>query len=308
MAELNDRLAIRVLGLAEEALAARGDGRPPGAYCWLVFGSEGRREQTLRTDQDNGLVYADPPPPAAADTATYFSRLAAETIAGLLAIGFPPCPGGAMASNPEWCQPLATWRRYFEHWIGHPTPEHLLAAAMYFDLRAVHGALELGAVLSETIRRTAPEARVFLAALARQVAGRPLPVTLFGGVAVERSGVHRGAVDLKGAGSLQLVGAGRLHALELGVAETNTVARFRAAGAAGLYGEGETTEIIDAYEHLLHLRLVHQLGQLAAGEPPDNHVDPERLSRRDALLLRDAFKTIGRVQAGLRDRFGSDFR
>ena len=101
VAELNDRIATRILAQAEASLAERGDGAPPVAYCWLVFGSEARREQTLRTDQDNGLVYADPPPELASKAAEYFARLADEAIAGLIAVGFPPCPGGAMATNPR---------------------------------------------------------------------------------------------------------------------------------------------------------------------------------------------------------------
>src|SRR5581483_1319214 len=117
----------------------------------------------------------------------------------------------------------------------------------------------------------------------------------------------RGAVDVKGAGMVQLVGAGRLHALHLGAAETGTLARFRAAGAAGLYRDAEVREIGDAFQHLLRLRLVNQLAQLAAGEPPDNYVVPNALSRADALLFRDALRTVGRVQAGVRERFATEF-
>jgi CBS domain-containing protein len=307
VAELNDRIVARALVLAEGALAER-EGPPPAPYCWMVFGSEGRREQTLRTDQDNGLVYADPPEAAAPATAAYFGALAAAAIEGLLAAGFPACPGGVMASNPKWCQPLAVWRGYFEDWMLRPGPEHLLAAAIYFDLRPVHGALDLGESLAALIACVAPGQRAFLGALAREVVGRRLPTTLFGRIAVERRGPRRGAVDLKTGGTMQIVGAGRVHALELGVRQTSTAERLAAAGAAGLYSAAETTEIVDAFEHLLRLRLVHQIACIEAGEPPDNHVAPDRLSHRDGVLLRDAFKTVARLQAGLRDRFGSDFQ
>jgi CBS domain-containing protein len=142
--------------------------------------------------------------------------------------------------------------------------------------------------------------------LAHDVVSRRVPRTLLANVAVDRRGPERGTVDVKAAGVIQLTGAARVHALELGLPETNTIDRFRAAAARGLYTAAEAREITDACQHLMRLRLVHQLDRLAAGAAPDNRVDPERLSRADALLFRDALATVERVQAGLRTRFATD--
>jgi CBS domain-containing protein len=307
VAELNDRIVTRILAQAEAALAERGDGGPPVTYCWLVFGSEARREQTLRTDQDNGLVYADPPPELVSRAAEYFTRLADEAIAGLIAVGFPPCPGNAMASNHRWCQPLAVWREYFREWMARPTPAHILTASMYFDLRPIVGAATLGESLAALLRDEAPGQRQFLTAMTKDVVDRRLPVGLFGGLRVPRSGPRRGALDLKGAGGMQFVGAARVHALELGLAETGTAERFLAAGGRGLYDPAVATQIVDAHEDLLRLRLAHQLACVREGRPPDNDVRPGDLSRRDDVLLREALRVAGRVQARLRERFATDF-
>ena len=307
VAELNDRLVARVLVQAAATLEAEGTGPAPVPFAWLLFGSEARREQTLRTDQDNGLVYADPPPELAASAADYFARFAAEAIRGLVAVGFPECPGGIMASNPRLCQPLAIWREYFRGWLTAATPEHLLAASIHFDLRPLGDPVGLAGALLDLVRDEAPGQRRFLALLARDVVDRRPPLTVFGNVAVRRDGPGRGTVDVKGGGCLQLVGAGRVHALELGLGETGTIARFRAAGARELYPEAMVQEVSDAYRHLLRLRLARQLEALAAGTPPDNDVVPRRLSHADQLLLKDAFGTVGRVQAGLRERFATDF-
>ena len=306
VAELNDRIVIRVLDLVQAELAAAGR-EPPVPFAWLAFGSEGRREQTLRTDQDNGLVYADPPASLADPARAYCMELGDKTVAGLVATGFPPCPGGAMASNPAWCQPLSVWDRYIRDWIEKPSPANILNASMYFDLRLVTGNASLAAHLGDRIRADAPAHPRFLALMARDVVDRPLPVGFLGGVSVHRSGPHRGAVDIKGAGGIHLVGAARVHALELGLAETATIARIAAAGERGVYSKDEVVEIGDAYEHLLRLRLAHQLDRIAAGEAPDNYVDPERLSHRDGVLLKDALKTVGRVQGRLRERYATDF-
>jgi CBS domain-containing protein len=306
VAELNDRIVVRVLALTAGALEEAGEDAPPLRYCWLAFGSEARREQTLRTDQDNGLVYDDPPPHLAARAAEYYGKLADAAIQGLVHVGFPRCPADAMASNPTWCQPVSVWEGYFHRWMKEAGPEHVLTACIYFDARPVGGAPEVATRLLDGIRE-ASRHRAFLAYLARDVVERRMPLTVFGNVAVHRSGPHRGAVDLKGAGSLQLVGAGRLYGLSLALRETNTVDRIRAAAAQGLFEASEAREITDAYQHLMRLRLVHQLENLARGETPDNYITPSRLSRADALLMRDAMKTIARVQSGVRERFATDF-
>ena len=104
-------------------------------YAWIVFGSEGRQEQSFLTDQDNALVYADGVDGAAA----YFERFAERGVESLIAVGFPPCAGGFMATH--WHRPLAEWTSMFRTWIESPEPEALMKAANFFDFRAVHGGL-----------------------------------------------------------------------------------------------------------------------------------------------------------------------
>jgi CBS domain-containing protein len=304
VSELNDRIVGRVLGLSRDALDAAGDPPPPVPFSWLVFGSEGRREQTLRTDQDNGLVYADPPAELAARTSAYYARLATAVVQGLQSVGFPPCDGGFMASNPQWCRSLGSWRDLLAGWMENPSPERVLGACIVFDLRPLGEATELAVALRDVLA-AAPGYRPFLRLMAHDVAERRVPLTIFGNVAVQRRGARRGRVDVKAAGGMQLAGAGRVHALELGMEATNTVDRFREAGRQRIYLEEQVREITDAYQHLLRLRLVHQLGQLARGETPDNFVDPRALSHADALLFRDALKTVIRVQAGIGERFAT---
>ena len=209
--------------------------------------------------------------------------------------------------DPRWCQPLAVWAEYFREWMARPTQAHILAASMYFDLRPIVGVPTLGESLAALLRDEAPGQRQFLTTMAKDVVDRRLPVGPFGGLRVPRSGPHRGAVDLKGAGGMQYVGAARVHALELGLAETGTAERFLAAGGRGLYEPADAIQIVDAHEDLLRLRLVHQLACVREGRSPDNYVRTDHLSRRDDVLLREALRVAGRVQARLRERFATDF-
>ena len=70
---LNDHLTQKIIILAEEAMLREGLGRPPVPYAWIALGSEGRREQTLRTDQDNAIVFADVSPEKEEEVQRYLS-------------------------------------------------------------------------------------------------------------------------------------------------------------------------------------------------------------------------------------------
>jgi hypothetical protein len=298
VAELNDQLVQRVLTLTAEQLAAGGD-LAPVPYCWLACGSEARREQTLRTDQDNGLVYAEPPPGEAAAAASYYPRFSDAAVRGLMTIGFPACPGSVMASNPALCRPLSGWLENFARWMDLPTSAEVLAASIHFDLRHITGAMHLGSELNTFIARDAPKRRVSLGMLARDVVWRRPRLTLSGRVAA-----RRGHVDIKGAVTMPLVGArSRARARVTRSQHGEAVPR---AGAHGLYTAADTTEMAEAYQHAVRLRLVHQLAQLDEGDVQDNWITPRTVSRADGLLLRNAFRAVGLVQAALRQRFGTD--
>jgi len=301
--ELNDRLVRRAIELVLSAGEAAGEGRPPVPFTWLVAGSEGRREQTLKTDQDNGLVYRDPPADQEATAAEYFARLATRMGQALSRLGFPPCAGGFMASNPRWCQPEGVWRRYFESWMETPSPEAILRASLFGDLRPVAGDERVGAALWDWVCARAPSRTLFLRHLAKSALERPAPLGFFGGFVVERAGAHKNRLDLKARGIFPITQAMRTYALSLGVRETNTLDRLAAAGTRGLFSASEVTEVSDAYEVMARVRLRHQLGCLDAGAPPDNFIDPRTLGKADRVLLKEAFKTIAWIQRHLEDRF-----
>lgn len=305
IAELNDRLVGRTSQLVEQALEAEGHGRPPVPYSWLAAGSEARREQTLRTDQDNGLVYSDSGLDAAA-AARYFERFASRMTAALVHLGFPECPGGFMASHPQWCQPAAVWRDRFASWMERPEPQALLAASVFFDLRPVAGEPAPGLELWRWLCERAPTRTLFLRHLAREAVQRPPGLGFFGRFKVERSGPSRGRFDLKGRALFPLTQGMRVCALSLGLEDTNTLDRLRGAAARSLIGAGDAEDLRTAYETVARLRLLHQLRCLDEGAPADNFLDPGRLARADRLLLRDALAAVARFQELVRDRFQTD--
>lgn len=303
VSEVNDLLVRRVLAFSEHELRATGIGEPPVPFCWLVLGSEGRREQTLHTDQDNALVYPDPPPVLRKSAERYFQTFAERVVDGLIRLGYPRCPGGSMASNPKWCQPLEVWRGYFRDWVRDTTPQHLMYSSIYLDFRAVAGAEDLAGALRDEIRAQVQAWRSFPRHLGKIAVSHAPPLGLFGRFRIRRENGLRG-VNVKLGGMLILTNAIRAYAVELGLDETNTIERLEAATRAGEYFRpGEAEDVRQAYETLFHLRLRHQLARIAAGKAPDNTLDPYALGRGDQQRLREAFRAIRRLQGRIEDRY-----
>jgi CBS domain-containing protein len=146
VAEINDRVLCKILQFAHAKL-----GSAPVPYCWVVLGSEGRREQTFKTDQDNALIYADETENSTT-SAEYFAGFAAFVNASLERCGYPPCPGDFMARNPRWQQPLGIWRNYFHEWITGAERHATEDALILFDMRPVAGDFSLFQNLSAQIR------------------------------------------------------------------------------------------------------------------------------------------------------------
>lgn len=283
---LNDALVARLLRLAEQSL-----GPPPCAYAWIVFGSEGRKEQTLLTDQDNALVYA------AAESADYFEALAQRVVGDLLEVGIPACSGGFMATH--WCRPLGEWQRLFRSWLEAPEPEALLQAANFLDYRVVHGDLSLSSL--ETIVAGAPRQAAFLAHMARNAVGFRPPLGAFRRVRSEAGGV-----DLKKGGLMPIVSLARVLALEAGTSARATLSRLSLAADGGDVSRAGAETLAEAFRFFFRLRLAAQLRAARAGEPLDNRVRLEVLTPLERRHLKDSFQAVREMQSALAQRFGTD--
>ncbi len=288
VSRLNDALATALLRRAEAEL-----GPPPVPYAWIVFGSEGRMEQTLLTDQDNALVYAD----AGEGHAPWFASLAEKVGEGLRAAGFPDCPGGFMAAR--WCMPLARWRETFRGWIATPDPRALLDASSFFDWRTVHGSLDLEPL--EDVLRGAAGERVFLAHLAKTALGFEPPLGAFRQIKLDHGGV-----DLKKGGLMPIVGLARLFALEGRVGARGTLDRLAAACAAGTLSDDGAATLAEAFRFVLRLRLRDQLQSMRAGREPQAVARFEGLSSLERRQLKDVFLAIRELQHAVRLRFATD--
>jgi CBS domain-containing protein len=284
-ASLNDALIRRLCRLAEADL-----GPPPCPYAWLVFGSEGRMEQALLTDQDNALVYARDE----AGAPEYFARLAARVVGDLVTAGFPPCPGGCMATN--WNKPLAAWEETIRGWIDEPTPDNLMVSSIFFDYRAVAGPLDVAA-LDDRITAAAGN-QLFMAHLARVSLRFKPPLGLF-----QQIQTTDDKVDLKKRSIAPIVAAARVYGLEAGTRARPTRERLEAAIEAGVVSRDLGQTLIETYRFLLQLRLREQLAAMAGGGAPDNDVNLKALSSLQRRHLKDAFGVIREMQGAVARRY-----
>ena len=291
-----DALTGRLLTLAETRR-----GPPPVPYAWIAYGSQGRHELTLNSDQDNALILADGFD--ASHHGAYFAQLARDVCDGLAACGLMHCPGEMMASNPRWRQPLAGWSRLFSDWIEHTDRQKARLASNLFDFRVVHGDEQLGRPLRRQIARNCPRHDTLFVHLVANACSTPPPLGFFRQLVVIREGEHEGDLDIKRHGLLPIVDLARIHALAAGVRETGTLPRLRAAAAGKLLSRDGAETLGAAFEFLLALRTRHQKEQLSRGLRADNFLAPATLSAGDRQSLRDVFLAIARQQKALQLAF-----
>ena len=298
---LNDCIVDRVLDLLIEQL-----GSPPVPFAWLTMGSDGRKEQTFRTDQDNALVYRDPTDGHEGQAAeAYFQTLAQLATEHLVACGYPRCKSGIMASNPSWCKPYAVWESYYDNWMTSPEPEEVALAAIFFDFRPTYGEEALGFSLRRKLTEQAQLQHAFLSSLAGECLRHWPPLSFFRNFIVEKTGERKNRLDIKTRGLLPFVNFARLMALRHGIEETNTLDRFRIMAENGCIPETFYCDAREAYEFQIQLTLVHQLKMVEAGLMPDSFINPAELSNLERKTLKEAFGVIDRMLAYIKQDFPS---
>lgn len=288
---LNDLLTLQVI----ELTAGRFE-LPYVPWCWLLFGSEGRLEQTLATDQDNGLVFAATDAEEAARLRQAFLPFARAVNEALDACGFPLCKGNIMASNPAWCLSLAEWKSAFGGWMANGQPLALLNSTIFFDFRPLYGQDSLAGELREWLLARAPAHPIFLRALVENTVNWASPLNWWQGFRFDRNKAFPHTIDLKLHGARPFVDAARIYALAKGVPDTNTVERLRAAGGASGLAPHETAALVDAFYHIQRLRLAHQVDDNAGAL---NRVNPDHLHQLDRHILKESLKQAHSLQRRL---------
>ena len=273
-------------------------GPPPVPWAWLAFGSLGRREQALHTDQDHGLAF-DAAPGEEAGPRAYFGEVAGFVTQHLEDAGLPRCNGNIMATNPRLRLSLLEWVDAFARWIRGEEDLVAGAASIVFDFRRVAGPLEVEPALDRVVSASGKE-RGFLRRLALHALENKPPTGRIRDFLVEGSGAHEGTIDLKHGGIVPITDIARLHMVEVGISAHRTLDRLRLASAAGRVDEGTRRALEEAFRLLWQLRLDHQVVGVRASRDADDFLDPRTLSPVTRQGLREALRVVAREQRALR--------
>ncbi len=277
VSELNAKVYRKVFEMAvPEALQNR--------CCLVVMGSEGRGEQVLRTDQDNALIIAD------TEDEKRFAPYMEQFNENLLRLGFPKCSGNIMVSNPYWRRSVSGYKKQISEWIESLDEETLQSLSIFLDAHCVAGDQSLlDECRSYLFERFEGRSDV-LAHVAKATLAFDTPLSLFSGFVLGRA-EHESELDIKKGGIFAIVHGIRVLSLEHKIETTNTTERIKELNNIGLFDKRFASELIEAYDTLLSIRLRSMLAQKQVLKE-QNYVNPKLLSKADRDLLKDAFKIV----------------
>lgn len=295
---LNDHTVCRVIELMIEE-----HGDPGVPFTWLVFGSEGRREQTLHTDQDNGILFEADTPAEAEAIRQKLLPLARKINEALDQCGFTLCSGNIMASNPELCLSRHEWHRRFSTIIHAPTAENLLHSTIFFDMRPAWGPEEGFRNLFSDLLAMIADSSLFQRMMAGNAMQRRPPIGRFRDFVVASKGENKDTLDLKVDGLTPFVDGARILALAAGISESNTLERFRLLAAADKITPKDAAAYEEAYHFIQQVRMQQHQRQQREGQPLNNRLDPDTLNTLDRRILRESFRQAQRLQTILTVRY-----
>ena len=295
---LNDHTVCRVIELVLEEL-----GDPGVPFSWLCFGSEGRREQTLHTDQDNGILFEADCPEQAEHMRQRLLPVARRINQRLAECGFALCRGNIMAGNPELCLSRREWAQRFAAFVREATPESLLASSIYFDLRVVWGDEQGCAQLRRQLLADVADNSLFQRLLAANALRHRPPLGRFRDFVVARKGAEKDTFDLKEEGLTPFVDGARLLALAHGVEDSSTLRRFAELVRLEVIDAQDGAAYEEAYHFIQQARLQLHQQQAAQNLPLSNRLDPDSLNHLDRRILRESFRQAQRLQASLALRY-----
>jgi CBS domain-containing protein len=259
--------------------------------CLVVMGSEGRKEQLLKTDQDNALIIDD-----SMDASLYTPYMQRFTQT-LIEFGFPRCEGNIMVSNPYWCKHMSAYRKEIVRWFDAPSMEDVMNLAIFFDAIRVAGDASMLRHLKEEVFEHVEEQSPFLANFAKAAIAFETPIGIFTNLIAQDN-----RIDVKKGGIFPIVQGIRALALEHKIEPTDTVTRIKKLAKLDVLDADFAGALIEALDTLLNLRLKERLGR---GEEKglDNFVNIENLNQLELELLKDSFKIVNKFKKFLTHHF-----
>ena len=275
-------------------------GKPPVGFSFICLGSEGRKEETLFTDQDNAIIYEDVPEESEEEVVNYFQKLGERVCNALDYIGYSYCKGNIMAKNPKWCKPLSAWENYFNGWITTPVSQNLLEATIFFDFRNVFGDEFLTESLSISISDTIKNNPLFLYHLANNTYNTKPSHISSGNILSDK---NADTLNLKDPISIITMFV-RTYSLQNNIVCPNTIERLTALKEKNIITTNSVEEILFNYNFLMKLRLRNQAELVEKNLPLSNTINTKHMIETELYLLKKVLSSIPDLQ----NKIKADFR
>ncbi|MGM0881175.1 MAG: DUF294 nucleotidyltransferase-like domain-containing protein [Bacillota bacterium] len=293
--EVHDAVIQRSVVLAEAEMARLGMGSPPVPYAYILFGSGGRKEQTLSSDQDSGVVYVDPVSDSA-EVKQYFEELCKLIVFHLKKVGYPPCEGNVLSSNPEWCLSLSEWGSKLDRWFKEPAWEAVRYLLIIADGRCVYGEERLLDALKDLFFTDMLNHPIIIQRMLDNTMRHKVLLGIFGQLLKEQYGVDAGSLDIKYGAYIPMVNSIRLMSIQTGIRETATLERIRMLVKAGKMSAADAALYDQAFRLFLRLRLMTK-EQRADGLYANNgKLSSRKLSKEMTDELKSSLKLGKKLQ------------
>ncbi len=290
---LSDLICKRIIEIIMDEI-----GTSPVPFSFICLGSEGRQEETLKTDQDNAIIYDDIVNGDIEGVKNYFHNLSLKVCTALDFVGYTFCTGNVMAMNPDWCQPLSEWKSYFTKWINNASAQDLLDISIFFDFRSVFGEEDLATQLKNHIIEQTNKNSTYLFYLAQTTIVLKPQVGFWGNILLETAGAPPETVNIKKA-ILPIVNFARIYALKLGISNLNTVERLYEMHQNDLITYSTYQNVSQAFEYLALIRMKHQVSLVQKKAIPDNLINTKNLSDLDKSILKKLLSYINSMLSKL---------
>ncbi|CAM3791130.1 DUF294 nucleotidyltransferase-like domain-containing protein [Mesobacillus thioparans] len=286
----HDSVYQRIISMALKNTSLK-YGSPPSPFVFFVMGSAGRKEQSLWSDQDHGMVFT-------ADTSEaqdYFLRLGIEISNGLEQSGYQRCTGNVMADNPLWCKSLKQWEKQLDSWVRESSWESIRHLLIFADARALYGESYLIATLKERSIEAVKQSNLYTRMLQNTMHIKK-GVGLLGQFLVETHGSLSGSINLKETAFLPFVNASRLISFIEENKETTTLLRIKQGDTCLSFEEKEYFS--KSFALLLEFRLHHSDHR---DYESGHYIHVGHLTKQDKKTLKEILKAAERFYEKIRN-------
>ncbi|HIJ94665.1 MAG TPA: nucleotidyltransferase [Desulfuromonadales bacterium] len=298
-----DVLSQRVMKLVSAEMAADGWITPEIVFSLISMGSDGRSEQTLITDQDNLLVYADG---GGEQADTYFQEFAVRLVDRLEEAGFKRCNGDIMPTNPFWRGSVSQWHKRLLSIVRYEVEDagkNMMDLIVLSDARFVAGNQELAEHLIDMIRTMEREYFQVLWGMARAATEMKLALGFLKRIWTEGSGEHKGEFNVKLLAWAPLVMNIRILAINQSIPATSTVERIAMLEKEGSFSATFAQELIRAYQILTRQRILIQIKNIKGIQNDSYYLNPYQLPSEEREHLRHAMIKIEELQTLIHTNF-----